>query len=382
MKKITLTITVFCLSVMAMAFNFMPNNAYADTQKPSSKASYLIDVDSGTEIYKNNENERLKIASMTKIMLLLLCYDNINDGKLSLDETITVSQTASGMGGSQAFLEANGNYLVKDLIKSVIVASANDSSVALAERLYGSEENCVNEMNKRAESLNLKNTLFSNCTGLPKPMQYSSAKDIAIIFKELIKNKNYFEYSNVWLDKIDHKSNSTELANTNKLIRYYNGCDGGKTGFTNEAGFCLTATAKRGNMRLISVVIGSESSKSRFKEVSDMFNNGFNNYQSKAVVDCNNYEEETTRVLKGEVDEVKVKPEKDFFIFTKKGENCDIKLEKTLEKVQAPLKSGDTVGKIVVYKNGVEVGSVNLVATCDVKKLNYFGYLQKILQAW
>lgn len=382
MKKFTLIVAVFCLSIFAFAFSIVPKNTYASTDKPSSKASYLIDVNSGTEIYKNNENERLKIASMTKIMLLLLCYDNINQGKLSLDETITVSETASGMGGSQAFLEANGEYLVKDLIKSVIVASANDSSVALAERLYGSEENCVKEMNKRAESLNLKNTLFSNCTGLPKPMQYSSAKDVALIFKELIKNKNYFEYSNIWLDKIDHKNNSTELANTNKLVRYYNGCDGGKTGFTNEAGFCLTATAKRGNMRLISVVIGSESSKQRFKDVSDMFNNGFNNYVNKAVIDSNNYEDECVKVLKGEVNEVKIKPETDFFIFSKKGESGDVKFEKVLDKVVAPLKKGDAVGKIVVYNNGVEVGNVNLVATCDVKKLNYFGCIQKILKAW
>ena len=380
MKKIKIffILLVFCFALSGLKPALNTVNANSNL----SKASYLIDYNSGTVISKNNENERLKIASMTKIMLLLLCYENIESGALNLNETVTVSKNASSMGGSQVFLEENGEYLVKDLLKSVIVSSANDASVALAERLYGSEENCVKKMNEKAESLNLKNTLFSNCTGLPKPMQYSSAKDIALIFKELVKYPNYFEYSNIWLDKIDHKNNSTEITNTNKLVKFYEGCDGGKTGFTNEAGFCLTATAKRGNMRLIAVVIGSPTSKDRFSEVSTMLNYGFNNYVNKAVVDVNSYSNEYVKVKNGQESQVEIVPKNNFYVFSKKGEEDNILLEQNLNKVCAPLKKGQKVGEIIVYKNGVEVGKVDLVSSKDVKKLNYFGNILKILEAW
>ncbi|MBR5438873.1 MAG: D-alanyl-D-alanine carboxypeptidase [Clostridia bacterium] len=376
--KILLVLFVFCFALTGLNKSVTIVNANTG----ESKASFLMDYNSGTVISKHNENERLKIASMTKIMLLLLCYENIEAGALSLDETIVVSKNASNMGGSQVFLEENGEYLVKDLIKSIIVSSANDASVAMAERLYGSEENCVKKMNEKAESLNLKNTLFSNCTGLPKPMQYSSAKDVALIFKELIKHSNYFEYSKIWLDKIDHKNNSTELANTNKLVKFYDGCDGGKTGYTSEAGFCLTATAKRGNMRLIAVVIGSPTSKDRFGEVSKMFNNGFNNYENKAVVDVNSYQNEFVKVKNGEVSQVEIKPKNNFYVFSKKGEDANVLIEQNVNKVCAPLKCGEKVGEIVVYSNGTEIGRVDLVSTKDVKKLNFFGNVLQILKEW
>ena len=380
MKKIKIFIILLICSLSFIGLNNAPTKALASSN--SGKACYLMDYNSGTVIYKNNEDERLKIASMTKIMLLLLCFENIESGNLSLNETIVVSKNASGMGGSQVFLEANGEYKVCDLLKSVIVSSANDASVALAERLYGTEDECVKKMNEKVESLNLKNTLFSNCTGLPKPMQYSSAKDIALIFKELIKYPVYFEYSNIWLDKIDHKNNSTELTNTNKLVKFYEGCDGGKTGYTSEAGFCLTATAKRGNMRLIAVTIGSPTSKDRFSEVSKMFNDGFNNYTNKAVVDVNLYKSEYVDVSAGVEEKVEIAPKNNFYVFCKKGEKDDIYLEQTLNKVCAPIKKGEVVGKITVYKNGVEVGYVDLVSTKDVEKLNFFGYINEILKAW
>ncbi|HBJ97833.1 MAG TPA: D-alanyl-D-alanine carboxypeptidase, partial [Clostridiales bacterium] len=243
------------------------------------KSAIIMDYHSGSIIYAKNENARLPIASMTKLMALLLTFENVDNNNLSLDEKITVSKTASGMGGSEVFLEAGGEYLCSDLVKSVIVASANDATVALCERLYGSEENAVEEMNKRAKELNLSDTLYSNSTGLTKPTQYSSAKDVANLLKELCTHKQYFNYSKIWMDEIKHPSgNVTEISNTNKLVRFYEGCDGGKTGFTGEAGFCLSATAKRGAMRLISVVIGGENSKERFNGVRTMFNYAFSNY--------------------------------------------------------------------------------------------------------
>ncbi|MBO5713619.1 MAG: D-alanyl-D-alanine carboxypeptidase [Clostridia bacterium] len=284
MKK--LKYIILLLITLSFCFNLGNINVYANENvSVSSYSAYLLDYNSNTVIFAKNENDRKPIASMTKIMLLLLAYENIESGNLSLEESVTVSKNASKMGGSQVFLEENGVYTVDVLLKSITVASANDASVAISERMYGSEKECVNQMNKKAKDLNLENTLFANCTGLPAPMQYSSAKDIAIIFSNLIKYDNYFKYSNVWMDTVNHSKNSTEISNTNKLIKRYEGCDGGKTGFTSEAGYCLTATAKRGNMRLIASVINAATSNDRFESVTNMFDYGFSNYVNKCVVD-------------------------------------------------------------------------------------------------
>ncbi len=358
------------------------NKTYASEVNSQAKASYLIDYNSGTVISANNENERLPIASMVKIMLLLLSYENVAQGNLDLNEEVIISKNASGMGGSQVFLEEGGKYKVSELLKSITVASANDASVAMAERLYGSEENCVTAMNKKAQDLGLKNTLFCNCTGLPKPMQYSSAKDIVTIFKNLISYDNYFEFSNIWMDKIEHSKNSTEISNTNKLIRYYEGCDGGKTGFTNEAGFCLTATAKRGNMRLIGAVIGADNSKARFNEVSSMFNYGFNNYSNKCVVDSTVPLNEKLKVNNTKNTYYEVKPQKNFYVFCKRNQKEDIKTTLQMYSIKLPVKANDVVGKLTIYNKGVEIGSVNLVSVCDINKLSYFDNVKEIIDNW
>lgn len=348
----------------------------------SSKSCYLMDYNSGTVIFAENENERRPIASMTKIMLLLLAYDNVKSGNLHFDEIVTVSENAAGMGGSQVFLESGGNYTVSDLLKSITVASANDASVCIAERLYGSEKACVEQMNKKANELNLKNTLFANCTGLPAPMQYSSAKDIAVIFSNLIKFTDYFKYSTIWTDKIEHSKNETEITNTNKLVRFYEGCDGGKTGYTSEAGYCLTATAKRGNMRLIGSVINAPSSKERFKDVSSMFNYGFGNFSNKCVIDKSVPLESKIKVLKSKQKEIEVIPENDFFVFSKRSDKDDIELDVKLYNVCAPLKKGDAVGKIIVYKNNVEIGCVNIITQNSVDEMNYLDYVKDIADNW
>ncbi len=379
MKKSIKFIVVF-IFVAVCVLHFKGFNVSAETKKV--KAEYLYDFNSGTEIYAYNENERLPIASMTKIMLLNLVYENLSLGNLSLDEEVCISENASGMGGSQVFLEAGRNYKVSDLIKSVTVASANDASVALAERLYGSEEECVNKMNEKVKELGLNNTQFSNCTGLPKPMQYSSAKDIVLIFADLIKHEGYFEFSKIWMDKIEHSKNATEISNTNKLIKHYSGCDGGKTGFTNEAGFCLTATAKRGNMRLISSVIGASDSKTRFNEVSSLLNTGFNGYENKAVLDKNLPLEVKAQISGGKNSLVEVYPEKDFFVFTKKNEKVNVDFEYQLNSYKAPVKKGDKLGFVTIYKDGVEVGKVGLLSAQSVDKMNYFDTIKEIANNW
>ncbi len=382
MKGIYKKLLLFLLAITFFIFSGKTFNVYASEKdkKFSSKASFLMDVNSGTIISAKNENERLPIASMVKIMLLLLSYENVESGNVSLKEEVIVSKNASSMGGSQVFLEEGGSYKVADLLKSITIASANDASIAIAERLYGSEEECVNEMNKKAQSLNLKNTLFCNATGLPKPMQYSSAKDISLIFKELIKYKNYFEFSNIWMDKINHKENYTEISNTNKLVKFYEGCDGGKTGFTNDAGFCLTATAKRGNMRLISCVIGAESSKERFNEASTLFNYGFNNYCNKCVVDSSMPINEKLQVKNSKEKFIEVIPESNFYVFSKR--NSKDKVESSIEffEVKVPINKGQVVGKITIFNNGVEVGKVNLLSTIDACKMSYFDNAKEILE--
>ena len=375
-------------SIFSAIFCILPNSGavvYAanDDFSVKSKAAYLIDYGSGEVIYAKNETERLPIASMTKLMLLNLCFDKLDEGEFGMTDDVVVSAKASGMGGSQVFLDANRPYKASELIKSIIVASANDASVAMAERLYGSESACVDEMNARAKEWGLDDTLFSNCTGLPKPTQYSCAKDVAKMLSEVVKHDEYFEYSKIWTDEIDHGGRKTEITNTNKLVRFYEGCDGGKTGYTAESGFCLAGTAKRGNMRLIAVVIKGESSKSRFADVSSAFNYGFDNYSSKAALDDEKELSVTAKVEKGIKKDVKIIPENDVYVFSKKNEKQDIVIDfEPYNKIKAPIKKGDKVGCLIVYKNGVETGRTNALAAETVNKKTYFDYVRDVARTW
>jgi D-alanyl-D-alanine carboxypeptidase (penicillin-binding protein 5/6) len=291
----------------------------------SAKAAYLMDNYSKTAIYSHQEEERLPIASMCKIMTLLLSFDAIRAGNLSFDEEIMVSERAASMGGSQVFLEANAKYLVKELIKSVVICSANDSCVALAERIAGSEQIFVDRMNEKAKEIGANNTLFANCTGLPKEPQYSCAKDVALMLSKLLENEEYYGFGKVWMDKFEHpEGRYTEITNTNKLIRFYDGCDGGKTGFTNEAGFCLAATAKRDNTRIISVVIGEKDSKQRFEDVRTMFDYAFANYTTKKIVQADVPLGERARVDGGKSTSIAVAPQRDAYLFLRRGMQGDI----------------------------------------------------------
>ncbi len=366
------------IAILALSF-IMPCASFVSASEGTKKAYFLIDYNSGTVITSHNENEKLPIASMTKIMLLNLIYKNQAEGNLDFEEEITVSEKASSMGGSQVYLVANDTYKVKDLVKSIVVASANDSSVAMAERLYGSEEECVKAMNEEAKALGLENTSFKNCTGLPQPMHYSSAKDMGLMFCNLISYKNYFESSKIWLDYIEHKNTKTEMANTNKLIKHYEGCDGGKTGFTNEAGFCLTATAKRGNMRLVATVIGADTSKNRFKCVSDMFNLGFNNYSNKCIIDSSVPLNEKISISSGKKEEIEVTAKENFYVFSKKNAKENIEVTNEFLTLKAPIEKGETVGTSTIFKDGVEIGKVDLVANETVEAKRFGDYLIDII---
>ena len=352
--------------------------------KLSAKSAFSMEYDTETVIYSHNENERLPIASMCKIMTLLLCFEEIENGNLSLEEEITVSERAASMGGSQVFLEANAKYQVKELLKSIAVCSANDSCVAMAERISGDELLFTDKMNEKAKQLGATDTLFANCTGLPKEPQYSTAKDVARMLKELLKYDKYYEIGQVWMDTFQHpKGRVTEISNTNKLVKFYDGCDGGKTGFTNQAGYCLAATAKRNNLRIISVVIGEENSKTRFNDVKTTFDYAFANYSMKNVVDCNNPLEEKAVISGAKQKEISIKPSKNSNVFVKRGDKAEYTIETRIyDKLKAPLEVGETVGELIVFKDGVEIDRLSLVANESAQRANFFDKFKDIAKNW
>ena len=349
-----------------------------------SKSAYLMDAQSGTVIFKLNEDRRLPIASMCKIMTLLLCFEDIDQGNTKFSDDIVVSDNAGGMGGSQIFLDKNASYKVEDLIKGIVVASANDASVAMAEHICGSEEVFVEKMNEKAQSLGMKNTVFTNCTGLPKAGQFSSAKDVAIMFSELLKHKDYFRFSNIWMDEINHPNDRiTQISNTNKLIRFYEGCDSGKTGYTSEAGHCLCASAKRNGMRLISVVISSPDSKTRFNEASSLFNYGFANFTNKMIIDDKKPLDIKVEISGGKQDTIEVIAEKPFFLFSEKNQKRSVEINFVPEeKIKAPVLKGDSVGYLVIYENNIEIGRVKVISNETVECQTYFDVLYDVIKGW
>ncbi|MBP3434153.1 MAG: D-alanyl-D-alanine carboxypeptidase [Clostridia bacterium] len=348
-----------------------------------AKSSYLMDFGTGTVIYAQNEKAHLPIASMCKIMTLILSFDAIKAGVMDMDEQIAISERAASMGGSQVFLEANAKYPVKELIKSVVVCSANDSCVALAERVAGNEAAFIDKMNEKAKELGANDTLFANCTGLPKEPQYSCAKDVATMLKELLSHEEYYQFGKVWLDKFMHpKGRYTEITNTNKLVRFYDGCDGGKTGFTNQAGFCLAATAKRNDMRVISVVIGEESSSNRFEDVRSMFDYAFANYTVRPIVEANSALEQPAAVSGGKAKTVGVCPARSSYTFSKRGEKGNVTVETHIETLRAPFKKGTQAGELVVYKDNVEIDRMTLLTSDGVEKATFFDRFQDVARGW
>lgn len=344
------------------------------------KAYFLMDFNTGKTLSNFNEEERLEVASMVKLMTTLLTMEKIEKGEWTLDTKLITSDYAASMEGSQAFLDAGCDYTVDELLKSIIVASANDSCVMVAENMAGSEQNFVNLMNERAGQLAMNNTLYANSTGLPATTQYSCAKDIAKILKEVYKHDIYHKYSTIWMDKIIHKSGrETELVNTNRLIRYYEGCDSGKTGFTDEAGYCLSASAKRNNMRLISVVIGAKTSADRFETSSKLLNYGFANFENKKIIDSNTAISQNF-VLKGIRENIEAFCEKDLYCLLKRGQeknNVELKI-KFDEKTKAPIKQNQSIGKVYLVEDGVVVDECNLIVKKDYNKQTYKESLKQI----
>lgn len=385
MKKCK-TIFTFLLVVLSLVFLFpgaeSKQSAYAETPfSINAKSAILYDAKSKTIIYSKDEHKKLPIASMTKLATLLMVFEAIDQGKLSLDQKIKISQEAADTEGSEAFLDANEEYKISDLIMTVIVCSANDSAVALAEAVAGSETAFAKAMNKKAISLNLKDTNFINATGLPAVDHYSSAFDISILYSQICDNPIYKKYSKIWMTELVHPSGrKTDIVNTNRLIKSYSGCDSGKTGFTKEAGYCLAASATKKSMRLVSVIIGAKTSKERFNQVADMFNYGFDNFENKVII-SNQKPVTDAKVLKSLVKNTDLYVKEDFVKFLKIGEDFDYTLKYDDVTVKAPVKSGDSVGKIMVLdKNNIVVFETDLIVKDDIKEITIKEILHKIYE--
>ena len=378
---------VFCMLFVLIATTCIVNigfTSYASSEVDiTSKSAALVDYSSGTILFEKNATDHLPIASMVKMMTILLTLEEFEKGNLTEDTMITTTENASGMGGSQVFIDPYVEYSAGDLLKSVIVASGNDASVALAEHISGSEQTFVKKMNEKAKELGMNDTNYVNCTGLPAPEQYSCAKDCAIVLKQVCGYDLYHKYSTIWMDELIHPSGrKTELVNTNRLVRYYEGCEGGKTGSTNEAGCCLSASAKRGDMRLISVIIGASNSQTRFNECSKLFNYGFANFENHSILDPNT-SISNLPVNKGKIENVDVFACEGYSVVTRKGSDDNYNVEYELpKKINAPTKEGDVVGKAIISKEGQVISEIDVIVKTSIDKLSYVDCVDKIISKW
>lgn len=347
-----------------------------------AKSAILIEQDTGTILFNKNPHEKLPPASMTKIMTLLLIMEAIDEGSLSLDENVRVSENAASMGGSQIFLEAGEEMSVTDLLKGIAIASANDASVALAERIAGSEQAFVKAMNEKAKSLGLENTNFQNTSGLPADDHYSTAYDMAMMARELLKYEKITEFTSIYEDYL-RKDTDKEfwLVNTNKLVRFYPEVDGLKTGYTSEAKYCLTATAKKDDMRVVAVVLGYESSKARNAAVSSMLDYAFNQFETERLYEEGEVITEIT-TLKGDRKKTNIITASPISTIHTKGQKLeDLTTEyELMDDISLPIEQGDRIGTLLI-KNGEEIIIESpLTVEHPIHKASFFTLMKRSLQ--
>lgn len=389
MKKpiafVLLFLLLISISITVFAENKTNNAAEEYTfSKPSidvsCKSAVLMNAESGEIIFSKNENEALSPASVTKIMTLLLVMEALEEGRISAEATVPISAYAASMGGSQVFLKEGESITVRDLIKCAVIASANDAAVALSEYVYGSEEAFVRAMNERAASLGMKNTNFENTTGLDDTTtnHVTSAMDIAIMSKELIKHSMILEYSSLWQDSI--RDGEFTLTNTNRLVRYYDGCTGLKTGSTDKAGYCISATAERDGMNLIAVVMGAQTRDERNYIARSLLDMGFSNYSVFSEAET---EVDDLKLLGGGINYVTVYSPPICKLIDKKYKNKVEKYYELEETVEAPLKSGDSVGKVKYVIDGKLLCESDVYVKCDIERLStkdiFCGILRTVL---
>lgn len=350
----------------------------------TAPSAILLEADTGAVVFEKNADERRPVASITKLMTLLLTLEKLDEGSVTLEDKITVSPAAAGQPGSQAFLDAYAVYPLKDILKATIIASANDGAVALAEYLAGSEDGFAAQMNQKAEELGLENTHYVNCTGLPADGQYTCARDVAAISREVVKHPAYFTYSSTWLDSLTHPSGRvTDLTNTNRLVRFYKDCDGLKTGSTNEAKYCLSATAERNGMRLIAVVLGVPNSQTRFDEARAMMDYGFANYHRVQVAQKGDLVGAQVPVKLGARDAVDAALDSGLSLLLRNGQQSQLSFETHLpEFLTAPVEAGEPLGTVRVLLAGRPIAELPAVAAQSVRLPGLLEGFFRLLENW
>ncbi len=351
----------------------------AENELVSAPAAVLMEQGTGKILFQKNPHEKRPCASITKVMTLILVFEAVDSGKLKLGDTITASEHAASMGGSDIWLEPGESMTADDMIKATVVASANDAAVALAEKLCGSEESFVNQMNKKAKTLGMNDTVFKNCNGLDEDGHITSAYDVAVMSRELVKHKKIFDYTSIWLDWL--RNGETQIVNTNKLLKSYNGITGLKTGTTDDAGCCISATAERDKMSLIAVVLGADTGKQRFADAAALLDYGFSNY---SVKELNPPKElpDSAKVSGGMTDSVKLDCKISGGIIVNKAsaDEAQVNIDAPNE-LEAPVEKGQKVGT-VTYQIGKEKLDFNITAAQSVEKTSFgriFGYLMNSL---
>ena len=353
----------FCFSSVAKAEPSINDEIEA-------KASILIEQSTGRVLSEMNADEQLPIASVTKIMTMLLIIEAVDYNMITLDDLVTVSENAMSYGGSTMFLEAGEQLTVNDMLKGIAVASANDGCVAMSEHLAGSETAFVDKMNKRAKELGMENTNFLNTNGLDEDGHYSSARDVAIMSRELLKHDKIFKYTTIWMDEL--RGGKFQLANTNKLIRFYKGANGLKTGSTSKALCCLSASAKRDDMQLIAVILGSPTSDKRFEGAKKLLDYGFANYKIKTLTTKDEYICDAD-VINGVNTTVKAISKEGKQQLSEKNNNSEIEKRVSVnDKILAPVKKGDILGKVEFIADNNVIDSIEIVASDDVAKKGVF----------
>ena len=365
---------------LIVASLFIPAvKAEGDSLNLSSEAAILMDAESGKILYEKNTQEQLPMASMTKIMSMLLIMENIEEGNLTYEDKVLISENASGMGGSQVFLQAGEEYTVSDLLKCIAVSSANDAVVAMAEKISGSVDAFVTLMNERAKELGLENTNFANPHGLDDENHHSTAYDMAVMARELLKHEDILKYTSIYEDYLTKPDGSQVwLVDTNRLVRFYDGVDGLKTGYTTEAGYCLTATAKKSDLRLISVVMASSSAEERSSDTSTLLTYGFNSFKNNII-----YSKDKSlgkvKVEKGKIEEIDVYLKEDATeILSVTEKPSDYSFNIKVDKIISPVKAGTVVGTAeIIDNNGNIIKEVEIIVKEDIESAGFFDYLKQ-----
>lgn len=374
MKKILLII----MSFFVLNLNVLAEEDFA----PNGKSAILVDNLSGKVLYEKNADEKLAPASMTKLASMLMVMEAIDDGNLKFEDKVTISEEAANMGGSQVFLQAGEVYTVYDLLKSVAIASGNDAVVALAEKIGGSQSGFIDMLNKRLKEIGATNTNFVNAHGLDAEGHYSTARDMSIIARELLKHPKILEFTSIYEEYLEKNDGSRIwLVNTNKLVRFYDGVDGLKTGFTKTAGYCLTATASKNNFRLISVVMGEDTSENRSSDTVKMLNYGFNTFKIN-IIKTKGESLGKVRVERGKQDNANIVLLNDATEILKNTDPVtEYSFNLKVNKIKAPVKVGDVVGTAeIIDSEGNIVDEVDVTVEKDIKKANILDYMLRNLK--